>query len=685
MSSSEPSHVEVFRQEATELLGEVQECLLIVEEHPGDQDAINRLFRAMHSIKGAGGMFGYDRITSFTHHVETALDKVREGKLAITRPLIDLVLASHDCVREMLDDEASVSAERLRSIEGSLRELVGGGDAALAQPPVPMAKKQSTEVVYRIRFKPDRSILRSGTDPLRLLDELAGLGPVRIVCNYSELPPLAEMNPELCYLSWDIVLTTEHSRNEIEDVFIFVQAESQLDIRLIDDAGLNETMVPKLGEILVERGDLSSEELHKALGEVEPIGSRLVKKAAVEPHAVEAALAEQETLRNQRMGRQQDMSMATLRVNAVKLDRLVDLVGELVTAQARISRIATQPDAPRELTNVAEELESLTSGLRDETMSIRMVPIGSILGGFRRLVRDLSRELGKDVEFVCAGEETELDKAVIERLKDPLVHILRNSIDHAIEMPAERVAAGKSHMGTIRVEALHAGAHVVIRVCDDGRGINTDAVRRKAIERGLLAADAVRTDAEIHQLIFAPGFSTAEKVTEVSGRGVGMDVVRQNIEALRGSVTLESFSGLGTTITLKLPLTLAIIDGLLVTLDCDHFILPLTTVEECLDLNHADLEKIRGRNIINLRGDAVPFVRLREKLERKSNPPQREQVVITNLEGKRTGVVVDSVIGSYQTVLKSLGPVMRKVKVVSGATILGDGSVALILDLQGIQ
>jgi len=674
--------VELFRQEAAELLSEVQECLLLIEDSPEDKDAINRLFRAMHSIKGAGGMFGYDRITEFTHHVETALDHVREGRLAVSRELIDLVLASHDCIQEMLSDEKSVEQGRLDAIQKGLLALSGSKPRAVA---ASVPSRDAGQVIYRIRFKPDRRIFFSGADPRTILQELCDLGESRVVCNLSEIPPLAEMDPELCYLFWDIVLHTRASVQAIEDVFIFVAADSQIDIQVVDEEDIEDKDYKKLGEILVDRGDIHKEHLEDTLRESEALGVRMVKKALVDPHKIASALAEQEMVRTVRSKRQQESAMSSIRVNADKLDRLVDLVGELVTAQARISRIAAHYPKILELGDVAEELESLTTRLRDETMGIRMVPIGSVVSTFKRLVRDLSKDLQKDIEFTCSGEETELDKGVIERLKDPLVHIIRNSTDHGVELPAVRVEAGKSPQGNIRLEAMHSGAHVLIRISDDGKGLDVDAIHRKAVEKGIIAADQVLDDQECFQLIFAPGFSTAEKVSELSGRGVGMDVVRQNIEALRGSIAIESKKMVGTTITLKLPLTLAIIDGLMVNLDQDSFIIPLASVEECVDLDHAAMERIKGRNILNLRGEAVPFVRLRERLHRTSLTPEREQVVITNLEGKRMGVVVDAVVGSHQTVLKNLGPTMRQARDVSGATILGDGSVALILDLQNFQ
>lgn len=680
----ENPHVELFRQEALELLGDVQDCLLVIESDPHDMDSINRLFRAMHSIKGAGGMFGFDRITDFTHHVETTLDLVRDNKLPADKTLIDLVLASHDCIREMLDGEDSVEGARLDKIVQGLRQLAGATEGA--KKPSPTASTiQKQKEVYRIRFKPDQGLFRTGTDPQMLLQELSALGDCRILAHVSEVPDLSEMDPESCYVYWDIVLQTDAGKDAIDDVFIFVAFDSHIEIQLVDESANEEKEYKKLGEILVEKGDVPHETVNEILSERKTIGEQMVEKAVVDPRKVEAALVEQEMVRNIRNKRNQENAMSSIRVQADKLDRLVDLVGELVTAQARISRLAEQVTGHTALSDVAEELESLTTRLRDETMGIRMVPIGSIVGSFKRLVRDLAKDLGKQVEFHSSGEETELDKGVIERLKDPLVHIIRNSVDHGVEMPDARIAAGKNALGHIHLEAMHAGAHVVIRISDDGKGLDADAIRKKAIEKGLLTADQEVDADTLYQMIFAPGFSTAAKVSEVSGRGVGMDVVRQNIEALRGSIQLESRPGKGMTLQLKLPLTLAIIDGLMVKLDDDNYIIPLSSVEECVDLDHEQMERIRGRNILNLRGEAVPFVRLRERLNRRKSALEREQVVITSVEGRRLGVVVDEVVGSHQTVLKNLGVIMKNAKDVSGATILGDGSVALILDLQSLQ
>jgi len=396
---------------------------------------------------------------------------------------------------------------------------------------------------------------------------------------------------------------------------------------------------------------------------------------------VEAALIEQEQLRKvKKTPKTEEGAASSLRVPAEKLDTLVNLVGELVTVQARLTQMASLFNNP-ELVSIAEEVERLTGDLRDNTLNIRMLPIGTTFGRFKRLVRDLSQELGREVEMTTEGAETELDKTVIERLNDPLVHLIRNSMDHGIEAPDVRESLGKPRAGMLHIAARHSGAYVLIEITDDGAGIDKEAIRRKAVERGLIAADMELQDKEIFSLIFAPGFSTSETVTSVSGRGVGMDVVKRTIDNLRGSVEINSEKGEGTTVTLKLPLTLAIIEGLLVEIDRQFFILPLTIVQECVELSREDVELSHGRDIANIRGEIVPYIRLRESFAIKGTRPDIEQIVITGVERSRIGLVVDNVIGEHQTVIKSLGKVYRDIEGVSGATILGDGTVALIMDV----
>ena len=436
----------------------------------------------------------------------------------------------------------------------------------------------------------------------------------------------------------------------------------------------------RLGEILVERGDVQDEEVSKALSEQKRLGEILVEKGLTTPEKVESALTEQEHARKVREKSQaKDEGISSIRVPADKLDVLVNLVGELVTVQARLTQTASLLN-DADLASVAEEVERLTAELRDNTLNIRMLPIGTTFGRFKRLIRDLSQELGKEIEMTTEGAETELDKTVIERLNDPLVHLIRNCIDHGIERPEEREALDKPRAGTIHLSAVHSGAYVVIRIKDDGKGLDREAILLKAVEKGLVSPNGELTDKEVFSSIFHPGFSTAKEVTNVSGRGVGMDVAKRAIDALRGSIDVSSEKGKGTAVTIRLPLTLAIVDGLLVRIADEHFVLPLSIVEECVELTKEDTEKSHGRNMAHIRGEIVPYIKLRDEFNISGDSPDIEQIVVTGVNGERMGFVVDNVIGEHQTVIKKLGRIYKDVDAVSGATILGNGTVALIVD-----
>ena len=457
----------------------------------------------------------------------------------------------------------------------------------------------------------------------------------------------------------------------------------EIGVEIIDQAEQCEIIdnsYKRIGEILSERGDVSEEDIRKAADKQKRIGEILLENGSVDRGAVESALMEQEHIRKARQNRSETTKASSIRVAADKLDVLVDLVGELVTVQARLSQKAALGN-DSDLLDIAEVVERLTAELRDNTMSIRMLPIGSIFNNLKRLVRDLSHELGKDVTMQTAGEDTELDKTIIEQLNDPLVHIIRNSIDHGIEPPEVRNQTGKPKQGTVRLSAEHSGAYVLIRIADDGAGLDSEKIRQKAVAKGLIGSDAEKTEKELFSLIFAPGFSTAGAVTSVSGRGVGMDVVKRSIDGLRGSVEIDSNKGKGTTITLKLPLTLAIIDGLLVEIAGDKYVLPLTPIEECVELTREDIAKTHGRNILNIREQIVPYIELREGFNILGDPPEIQQVVINEMDGQRVGIVVDRVIGEHQIVIKTMSKLYRNVEEISGATILGDGTVALILDV----
>ncbi|MFZ0942771.1 MAG: chemotaxis protein CheA [Syntrophobacteraceae bacterium] len=690
------SQRETYRAEAHELLAELEMSLLALEEDPGDMELIGRVFRALHTIKGSGAMFGFDDIAAFTHDVETVFDLVRNEKLGVTKTLVDLTLRAGDQIRGMLDranGAAMAGTYMADEITSALRELIPKPDNPVCQVPqasLPATENEQVEKTYRISLRPDREIFSRGANPVLLMNELRELGECSVIAHTEAIPELEEIDPEECHTSWDVILTTRRGLDAIKDVFIFVEDECELAIGVVDELGLgdDDSRPKRIGEILIERGLVSQEDLQEALGVQKRVGELLVDKGLVEASRVESALVEQEHIRAVSSRYRKEEQASSVRVPAERLDALVNLVGEMVTVQDRLSQTVSSMEHS-ELLSISEEVERLTAELRNNTMSIRMLPIGTTFRKFKRLVRDLSGELRKDILLVTDGGETELDKTVIERLNDPLVHLIRNCIDHGIEPPGVREAAGKPRQGTVQLSAMHSGANVLIRITDDGAGLDTDAIKSNAVERGLMAAETELSEKELFSLIFAPGFSTARQVTSVSGRGVGMDVVKRSIEALRGSIDVSSQKGMGTTITLKLPLTLAIIDGLLVKVGDGHYVLPLSVVEECVELTREDVAKAHGRHIIHVRGGIVPYIRLRDRFAVNGDAPEVEQVVITESPGGNVGFVVDSVIGEHQTVIKNMGRIYRNVDVISGATILGDGTVALIMDVpklvQGVE
>lgn len=690
---------ETFKEEAYELLCEFEAGLLELEKTPHNGETVERVFRALHTIKGSGATCEFRDIAAFTHELETIFDLVRKGKLGVTGEVVDLALRAQNQIKSMFDayyHDGSVDDARTRELVDSFNKLlpaIGSRETAASAGPIgrksslPYISPEATgapgsSVTYRIRFRPGPKLFSGGADPLSLLNELRRLGSCKVVAQTDAIPFLDDYKAGECYTNWDVILMTNQGIDAIKDVFIFVQDNSELTVDTIgEEGGLDDQATYKrLGEILLERGDLTPEELQEVLKGRKRIGEMLVEKGVVSSDKVQSALVEQRHVREMREKHQGADPISSIRVSTVKLDSLVNLVGELVTVQARLSQTAFS-NGITEFMSIAEEVERLTAELRDNTMSIRMLPIGTTFSKFKRVVRDLSAELGKEIDLSTEGAETELDKTVIERLSDPLVHLIRNCIDHGIETPAVRQSAGKARRGTISLSAYHSGAHVYIEIRDDGAGMDTEAIRAKALERGVVQEVSGLSDKEIFGLVLMPGFSTAKKVTNVSGRGVGLDVVRQAIDALRGNIEITSEQGIGTTITLKLPLTLAIIDGFLTKIGAEYYIFPLALVEECVELTSKLAAEGHGRNLINVRDHIVPYVRLREQFHIGSEPPHIEQIVITQVEDKRVGFVVDHIIGGHQTVIKNLGKFYQDVDGVSGATILGDGTVALILNV----
>lgn len=645
----------LFRDEATEHLATLETTLLELEQRPNDAELIAQAFRALHTIKGSSAMAGFDRITSLTHEVESVFVEIRQGRLRATPDIIALTLETKDVIRSMLDPNvvAPDSHQRLCAAYRAILEHAPQAATPASPEVVPVDREArpdgDTQAVaeYHIEWSPHRDFFQNGSNPLGILAELAVLGTCRTTTQLAAVPRLEDLDAENCHLQFDLLLKTGKDENAIRDVFIFV--EDRCDLHITRTALPVSTVEP----LRLTWSGLST------VGAGETVTPSAEKRAPT----VDSA--------------------SSIRVSAQKLDSLVDLVGELVIAQARLAELASGR-ADDQLLSVAQDIGRLSAELRDNTLDIRMVPIGTTFVRFKRLVHDLASELGKDIQLETEGAETELDKTMIERLFDPLVHLIRNSCDHGIEAPDVRRLAGKAAMGRLNLRAYHSGQNVFVEIQDDGAGLDPAAIRKKAIASGLLDEAAQLPPDELYKLIFLPGFSTAKAITNVSGRGVGMDVVKRSVEALRGQVDISSELGKGTTIRLQLPLTLAIIEGLLVAVGDAKFVLPMSLVEECVELTALDIERAHENRLANVRGELVPYIRLREWFGHTGSRPSIEQIAITTIEGKRYGFVVDAVVGQHQTVIKSLGRMYQNVRGLSGATILGDGNLALIVDVPAL-
>jgi two-component system chemotaxis sensor kinase CheA len=645
--------IHTFLQEAEELIADIEQSALALSSEDAPAETVNRLFRAFHTIKGSGAMCGLELVAGFTHHIENLLDKVREGAIPVSAPLTGLVLQAADHIRLLLSasqDAATVPPGSSETLVAAIAAFMDSGPPSNHEDsPEPSPDPQDTEATertWRIQFRPNPTLLANGGNPLALLRDLRNLGRCEVIVHTDGVPALDAIQADRCYLWWTIALHTTADENAIRDVFIFVEDDSQLAIEAVESLAQERTDAP----IKAPAGSPRPTE-------VSPI--------SIAPH------------------RKQLAKEATVRVPSERLDRLVNLVGELVMNHSCLAQVASQTGVP-ELANQVQVLERLVAELRDNVLGIRMLPIDTLFGRFRRLVHDLSAELGKEAELVTEGSETELDKSILDQLGEPLVHCLRNCLDHGVEAAAERLKQGKPPRATVRLSAEHTGSSVVIRIEDDGRGIDREAVRAKAVEKGLVPPQASLSDRDVLNLILLPGFSTARQVTSVSGRGVGMDAVKRQIDLLRGSLSIDSETGKGTRVSITLPLTLAIIEGLLVQIGGDRFILPMAAVAENVELNRSERARNNGRNVLAVRGELVPYIDLRSTFHMSGDTPAVEKVVIVQHGGDRVGLVVDRVIGTHQTVIQSLGKFYKNVEVVSGATIMGDGRVALIMDIAAL-
>jgi two-component system chemotaxis sensor kinase CheA len=707
------SALQVFLVESRELLQDMESKLLEIENQPADTESINAIFRAAHTIKGSAGLFGLDSIVRFTHVAESVLDRVRGGEVVLDADLATVFLESCDQISSLVDSVEAGNEAPGPDVEAKSDALIVrlntylGIDtpAPAVQANVPAVLEGVVEHIkagplaetdnWHISLRFGVDVLRNGMDPLAFLRYLKTLGEILAITTLTEtMPELEAMDPESCYLGFEIGFKSEADKAAIEGVFEFVREDARIHIlpprsRIADYVELIRALPEeemRLGEILTQCGTLTAQELSDGLSaqadlaeEVSvPLGAILVEGGSVQPAVVEAALEKQQQVKDAKTKQQR-----FIRVDADKLDSLINLIGELVIAGAGGNLLARR-SGDADLVEASESINGFIEEVRDTALSLRMVPIGETFSRFQRVVRDVSKELGKDITLQISGADTELDKTVVEKIGDPLMHLVRNSMDHGIEKAELRAERGKPAQGTIFLNAYHDSGSVVIEVSDDGGGLNKDKILAKAIEKGLVSPSQQLSDQEIYKLIFAAGFSTADAITNISGRGVGMDVVRQNIESLRGTVSIDSMAGEGSTISIRLPLTLAIIDGFLVNVARSSFVIPLDMVVECVELDKTDRFAEDDHNYINLRGEVLPYIRLRELFDIRGKSEHRENIVVIQYADVKAGIVVDELMGEFQTVIKPLSKIFSHVRGLGGSTILGSGEVALILDVPGL-
>ncbi|MDH2435420.1 chemotaxis protein CheA [Pokkaliibacter sp. MBI-7] len=724
------SIIGTFLAESRELLQQMEDALLQIEQSPEDPELINAIFRAAHTIKGSSGLFGYDAIVAFTHVAESVLDRVRAGEVRFDSELIALMLQVGDHLGGLIDwladgrDLADVAvetratdAELITCLKRYLDEAPASADnpdsagAAASPESVVVSDGQSAAAHWHLSLRFGADTLRSGMDPTSFLRYMATFGTVTHVEPVLEhLPVLEQLDPEACYIGLELAFVSDADQATIDGTFEFVRDESSIEIipphspltaftallqlradegeaqpqRLIRCGSLTETewlqlQSPADSDACAESNSAesnSTETIRESDATANDVAALTGSSATPATATTDAAKTARASKEAQRGGGDANL----IRVDAAKLDQLINLVGELIIAGAN-TRMLAQRSGMLEMNESAETLSRLVEEVRDSALTLRMVQIGATFNRFQRVVRDVSKELGKDIVLQVSGGETELDKTVVEKIGDPLTHLVRNSMDHGIESAEQRLASGKSAQGVVRLNAYHEAGGIVIEVSDDGGGLNPQKIMAKAVQRGLVSEGQQLSDKEIFNLIFEPGFSTADQISNLSGRGVGMDVVKRNITALRGTVELDSKLGQGTCVRIRLPLTLAIIDGFLIGVGQASYVVPLDMVEECIELPGKGLE---NQEFLDLRGDVLPFIRLRQLFADDSTPPRRENVVVVRYAGVRAGLVVDQLLGEFQTVIKPLGKVFAQVPALSGFTILGSGAVALILDIPGL-
>ncbi|NVJ49501.1 MAG: chemotaxis protein CheA [Gammaproteobacteria bacterium] len=688
---------QVFFEESFDGLEVMEQNLLGLDPKQYDPEVVNTIFRAAHSIKGGSATFHFSSVAEFTHILETLLDQMRNGQREVSAHLVDLLLQSVDCLRQMLtrlQDNQPVDRREYAELEAKLENEIGGEQTASAK--VAEANvdenideniEEQQDMAWFIEFIPERQILQTGNEPLRMFRELALLGEVLVVANTDELPNVAEMDETLCYSSWRIAVLADVEESAIREVFEWVSDECELVVKRESEAKVRARLASHdstASQPTLDGQAATSSEEEVADESAEPIEDSTPTQDLTLPNQKDV----QGTATSNKAA-PVATSGSSIRVSIDKVDSLINLVGELVITQSMLGQMGEDFNI-KKLERLREgliQLEQNTRELQESVMQIRMLPISFIFNRFPRMIRDLSSRLSKKVELEIIGETTELDKTVMEQIGDPLVHLVRNSLDHGIEAPEVRRANGKPEQGKVSLNAFHQGGNIVIEIIDDGAGINTEKVQAKAIERGLISETAELADEDIHQLIFEPGFSTAEQISDVSGRGVGMDVVKKNIQSLGGTVEVRSEQGEGSTFTIRLPLTLAILDGQLIRVGSQIYVVPLTSIVESIQIKSNEVVSLAGNfDVYKLREDHVPILRLYETFSVKADFTDYSETVLVVVEvgGKKIGFMVDELLAQQQVVIKSLETNFIAVEGISGATILGDGKVALILDITGM-
>ncbi len=699
---------QTFLEESEEGLEVLESGLLALDSGTADDDVIHAVFRAAHSIKGGSGTFGLNEISDFTHIMETLLDEMRDGRREVSQKLINVLLGSVDVLRAMLDaarDESDIDVAQVEKAKAQLAAELNSDNSEAETVATQQEKKVVTEIDndkigWKIVFTPFEDMLKTGNDPLRMLTELSYLGKYEVVVDDSKLPEFYALDPECSYLSWSIYLYGEIEKEEIEEIFEWVDGECDLSIQKLSEVLPTDNADLHLKQANIHQQEQAASTTVSKVPEDNPVSitptKRNKNKGTSDPVIanVQATVDKKtEKVKEQTKPvvnkRKSADSSSSIRVGTDKVDSLINMVGELVITQSMLSQLGEDFDETslEKLRDGLAQLERNTRELQESVMRIRMLPISFAFQRFPRVVHDLSQKMGKKIELRLSGETTELDKTVLEKINDPLVHLIRNSLDHGIELPAERIRANKPEIGIIHLNAYHMGGNIVIKINDDGAGLNRDKLLQKAISKGLVDANDNLTDEAIYELIFHPGFSTAETLSDVSGRGVGMDVVRRNIRELGGNIDVKTEIGKGTEFTIRLPLTLAILDGQLIRLGKEIFIIPLVSIIESLPINLQYVNSIAGfSEVYQLRDEYIPLIRLSSILNIPSEFTRLDEglLVVVEADGNKAGLFVDDLLSQQQVVIKSLESNYKRVEGISGATILGDGTVALILDVSGL-